>query len=386
VKSSFTIGVALVALILTPSARAQERSTFELVWERDSGAEACPVKEDFAASVKSRVGGDRLREGSASQLQVRLTRTPEKWRAEVRVLEAGSVKGSQQLEAEGADCAPLFNAVVAVAAVMLDSQPAQPVGREPIALEESKKKSPAPSAKPVPAVFPQPPQSEQEPADAPEDTLDKRWSLGIEVAQDIHILPDEKDICAPDGAFDCFEKDGSAFRGSPQPDTNDRVAAGMRFGSPRVLLGIQTLLGPQLGLELRAGLALGGGGLDNFSRWHIEIGARYWLVSPSSRFRPYVGTGIGSAEFATRIPITIAECGPGLTEAEMIACMQRRLEGSYKQLNAYQRLGRLFVPVRIGAAWSFSGAHSLVFGLAANVTFPSRGLVVQPSAGYSVAF
>jgi hypothetical protein len=44
------------------------------------------------------------------------------------------------------------------------------------------------------------------------------------------------------------------------------------------------------------------------------------------------------------------------------------------------------VPVRIGGAWAIAGPHSLIFGLAGNVTFPSRGLVIEPSAGYSAAF
>ena len=51
------------------------------------------------------------------------------------------------------------------------------------------------------------------------------------------------------------------------------------------------------------------------------------------------------------------------------------------QLGAVQRC-----LARIGAAWGIAGPHSLIFGLAANVTFPSRGLVVEPSVGYSAAF
>jgi hypothetical protein len=393
VKSSFAWGAAtaFAAVIGAPNAvRAEGRQALDLVWERNQGAEACPVKEDFAASVKSRVGGDPFQEGSARQLQVRLSRTPEKWRAEVRVLEAGSVKGSQQIETEGADCSGLFSAVVAVAAVMLDAQPKQPVASESIALEESKKsparQPPAAAPSPAPALSAEPSRSDRQPAEGIEETSDQHWSLGIEVAQDLHFMPEKEGVCSQDSSYDCLEQDGTEFRGNAQPGTNNRVATGLRFGGPRVFLNAQTLLPARFGLELRVGWAFGARDLEDFRRWHVELGGRYWLASPSSRFRGYVGTGIGLAEFASRIPLTVSDCGPDPTVDEAVECLQRRRFGTVKKLSAYQRLGGFFLPVRIGAAWDIAGPHALIFGLAGNVTFPSRGLVIEPSAGYSAAF
>jgi hypothetical protein len=386
--SSVSVGAVIAAMCAANQALAQTPPTHDLVWEREQGAEACPVRADFVAAVHGKVGRDPFQAGTASQIQVRLSRTPEKWRAEVRLLEAGVVRGSQPIEAEGSDCSALFSAVVAVAAVMLDAAPMQRAAADPVSLEEARPE-PSRRARPKPAQSPQPP-PDHDGARPAEEANEAEWALGFEVVQDVHVMPDKKDVCSPGSSIDCFEENGTYFRGYPLPDHNNRVAGGLLIGAPRLLVIALAPLFPRVSGEVRIGWGFGpdfSGDAEDYRPWHIEIGARYWLGAPSARFRGYVGTGFGIAEFAARFDVSAEDCGPyPVVDDATGECLQNGGPATTKQLDGYQRLGRFYVPVRIGAALSSVGPDALTLGLAANFTFPNRGAVLQPSIGYAVSF
>jgi hypothetical protein len=384
----------LAATFVAVPAWAQERGTHDLVWEREQGAEACPDRATFIGAIRTRVGYDPFQQGSRRRLEIRLFRAPPKWRAELRVLDDGSERGSQHLEAEGPDCSALFAAVVAVASVTLDeaARPAAEPGVQDSAPESKPEQTqpdpppPVPNTAPpvAPRERPEPPSSKQPPP--------KRWAIGFELVQDLHLMQDESDVCGSgeSDALQCFEQSPGSppYEGTPQPSTNNRITAGLLYGTPRLLGDVQYLLTPRLAAELRLGWAFGGGPEDRKGRgfWpvHLETGVRFWLADESARLRAYLGTSLGIAQFEASFPLSVSDCDAVGVDLE--PCLQRQQAGVPRSLEVYQRLGRGFVTGRVGLSWRFAEDHAWSVGLAGAYAFPDTGIVFEPNLGYVALF
>ncbi len=385
-KEAFLVGGVL--MFATSLAGAQELRKYDVGWERDPGAEACPDRAAFVAAVRARVGEGRLEDGAARRLDVRLSRTAAGWRSELRVSEQGVLKGSQQLDSPAPDCSGLFAALVAVAAITIGEEAASEPGEPPTTAgaTQSKPPAPQPTALPPPVVPPQ-----RVPQRAPEQAARSRWSLGFDVAQDFAFWPTEADICNRNGnsVVRCFEGD-TLFAGNAQPGTNNRVAGGWRSGNQRLLANLQYGLSERVAIELRLGRAFGsddvsGPGVPSFFPWHVEAGLRFWVTDPDTAFRPYLGGGIGLAQFDSQAPIRVSDCGNDQTDPALLqSCLNREISTpNERQLVAYRKLGKGFMAPRIGAAWSFLEGHALTFGFSGVFTFPNKGFVLEPAMGYA---
>jgi hypothetical protein len=386
----------LAATFVAVPAWAQERGTHDLVWEREQGAEACPDRATFTGAIRTRVGYDPFQQGSRRRLEIRLLRAPPKWRAELRVLDDGAERGSQRLEAEGPDCSALFSAVVAVAAVTLDeaTRPAAEPGVQDSAPEsqpEPTKPEPPPAFVPTNAPPGAPRERPEPPSSKPPPPV-KRWAIGFELAQDLHLMRDKSDVCGPgeSDALQCFEQTPGSppYAGTPQPSTNNRITAGLLNGNPRLLGDVQYLLTPSVAAELRLGWAFGGGPEDRQGRpfWpvHLETGVRFWLAAPSARLRGYLGASLGIAQFGAEFRLSVSDCDAAGIDLE--TCLRRQQAGVPRSLDVYQRLGRGFGSGRAGLSWRFADDHAWSVGLAAVYAFPARGLIFEPNIGYVALF
>jgi hypothetical protein len=389
---------ALIGLALaTAPAVGQERATHDLVWEREPGAETCPDRATFTGSIRTRVGYDPFQQGSRRQLHVRLSREPAKWRAELRVLDDGSERGSQRLEAQGADCSALFAAVVAVASVTLDEATGAPAEQTAQGTPSESKPEPTPPEPPPPVPNTAPPVAPRERPEPPSrkqpPTL-KRWAIGFELVQDLHLMEDKSDVCGSgeSDALQCFEQSPGSppYAGTPQPSTNNRITAGFLYGNPRLLGDVQYSLTPRLAAELRLGWAFDGGPKDREGRrfWplHLETGVRFWLADQSARLRGYLGTSLGIAQFDASFPLSVSDCDAAGLSPDREQCLLRQRAGVPKSLDVYKRLGKGFVSGRVGLAWRFADDHAWSVGLGAAYAFPAAGIVFEPNIGYVALF
>jgi hypothetical protein len=93
-----------------------------LLLERQSGAESCPADAELGRRVAARIGRDPFAAQAERAVDVRIERTGERFRAEIRLLDRdGRVVATREpLESTSSDCAALADAVVLAVALTID--------------------------------------------------------------------------------------------------------------------------------------------------------------------------------------------------------------------------------------------------------------------------
>lgn len=387
-----TTSLALAVFALT-AARAARAQSYALDFARKDGATACPARQALVEQVGKRLGRDPFVGSSPERFGVVLSGGAGSWRAVMTVSSGGTQHGRQVIESSEADCTALFGAVVAAASVMLHGPPD---GEPAAAAAKPSPSGPAPSVEPEPSAKPEPSSEPAaaatalrpapEPRPARVSAAFDRFTLGVEVAQDLTLVPSASNVCAQD-RYTCYHAGTDRrFDGAPSPGRGNKFRGGLDFGAHRLLVTFSWALGPRFALDARAGGAFGDVG-PGFPPWHVELGARRWLGGPGAAVRGYVAASAGYARVDVKAPLTLRDCAA--TGTPTAACLDGTAPDQPDQLvtvDSVDRLGPLFVAARLGFVWSFAAHNSVGLALAASVPFPRARLVLWPSAAYSVGF
>ena len=111
----------LVFGVLWPAVAAERPATFRLSWVRGPGTEECPSAQQLGAAVSARLGRDPFSNEAAQDIEGSVSRVHDDWQAHLSVLgPEGAVLGSRELEAHGADCSSLADAVTLAVVLTID--------------------------------------------------------------------------------------------------------------------------------------------------------------------------------------------------------------------------------------------------------------------------
>lgn len=136
-----------------PRNAAAEELTFRLSWVRGIGAEGCPNAEQLAAAVTARLGRNAFSEPALRHIEGSVARSEQAWRVQLRVLDSSSaVVGSRDLEATGADCASVVDAVSLAIALTIDPHALEERREVPVAAPPELPAPPPPVSSPPPAA------------------------------------------------------------------------------------------------------------------------------------------------------------------------------------------------------------------------------------------
>lgn len=236
------------------------------------------------------------------------------------------------------------------------------------------------------------------------ETKPNSWMVGLHGAMDLWIAPAISQVCGYDNImaknFYCYDagEDQVYFRRENRthpimvdPGGGGNIAAGIRVATIRLLLSVDRVFTPNLSAGVRVGWAFGGGPRTiefasesedykptqhtRFLPVHVEARGTWWLRSlGKAGFHPYVHLGGGVAEVDAKVPITGRITYDGDTTQ------------SVRKLDAWRKLGVLFVTAGVGGMYSLNQRHGIQLNINAMYMFTAKGTVIEPSLGWVYGF
>lgn len=223
-----------------------------------------------------------------------------------------------------------------------------------------------------------------------------QWMIGVQGGLDLWLASASKSVCGDrsqrDGDFFCYNRGEDTIETGATANTNrlpmtdanasGNTAAGFRLATVRVTLSVDRVLTEHLSLGGRLGWAFLGGpralefGADGSPRQagrflpiHAEARATYWLFSLAEPgFHPSLHLSAGLAEVDASTPINA------------------RLVGNPRKLDAWRRMGPVFVGGGMGLLYGFNARYGVRFDLNAMFLLPATGLVLEPTLGGVIGF
>lgn len=236
------------------------------------------------------------------------------------------------------------------------------------------------------------------------ETKPNSWMLGLHAAADLWLAPAVSQVCGyaniTAGNFYCYDAGEDRVylkrrnRTEPamvDPNGGGNIAAGIRMATVRMLLSADRVFTPNLSAGVRIGWAFGGGPrtieFDTqqndyrptqhrpFFPVHLEARGTLWLRSLGKLgLHPYVHLGGGVAEVDAKVPIN----GKKTYEGDTFV--------SVRKLDAWRKLGILFVTGGFGGLYSLTQRHGIQLNVNAMYLFTAKGTVIEPSLGYVYGF
>lgn len=239
--------------------------------------------------------------------------------------------------------------------------------------------------------------------DAMSRGLRKNW-FGLHVAQDFAYVSGT-DVCnqstQADQYWACYYGGSRTAPYQNDPHSGVKVGGGFAMATTRILLSYDRLFTRNITAGLRVGFAFGGGPPTGrfvdyagnppnvktvidpgtaFLPVHVEARGAYWFGSDvfNKRLRPYVHLGGGLAAVDVKFKVPARDCG---TQDVSASCLDSRNGGKVVELDAWKKLGLMFVTVGGGLAYGVTDRVALNANLNVMYMFPSSALVLQPSIG-----
>ncbi|MFC1641108.1 hypothetical protein ACFL5O_00250 [Myxococcota bacterium] len=235
----------------------------------------------------------------------------------------------------------------------------------------------------------------------------KNW-VGLNGALDFASVGGE-DVCTranlADNGYACFYAGKSTqYVGDPFPGSGGEVKSALALANVRFLLAYDRVISRSVTLGLRAGLATGGSpqtsNNQKFLPLHAEARVGYWLGSDpmaQAGLRPYVHAGVGVAAVHSKTTLGVHDCWGGKDRAfeqaaedpiayEECIAGEDSSSSTTTELDAFQRMGKLFVTAGGGMVYAFSPAFGMQFNLNLMLLFPNSGFVLEPSLGPVIGF
>jgi len=205
----------------------------------------------------------------------------------------------------------------------------------------------------------------------------KRLWISASIQQDLSLIASQNDVCGnidftPPAQFTCYNNDGTPYIGIPEPGGmgyGNAIKGGGHLSTTRFLLGIDYLLGRNLTLGARAGIAIGVG--PDSSSIHGELRLAYWLGRDPFRrkaLRPYLALLGGFAAIDDKFDVPVDDRGRPF------------------HLTVWHKSGAYFAGAAGGAMIPLGNNHGVLAELRVQALFPNVGVAVSPSVGYSLGF
>ena len=236
-----------------------------------------------------------------------------------------------------------------------------------------------PSPSPSPAVTPR--SAQPPPVYSP-----STW-LGVELVQDLSLINTAQRVCSDDpsnGDYDCYDSNGDRFAGSAHPDFGNEVNGGLAPSTTRLLASVQYVLDERYGIQVRAGLVIGGAARDS-GPYHLELGGRYWFGEDFNSSRGFIGAGLGYASYDSSVEVTVLDCSES-SDPDACLASSTSVDGRDEMLTAVRRYGRGFASVSGGVLLMLGRYQGLLLQTALIGTLTGGGIVIEPSIGYSRGF
>jgi hypothetical protein len=224
----------------------------------------------------------------------------------------------------------------------------QDAGGDEPATERDEDEDP-PKAAPAPA--------EDEPADA--GGVARRNWFSVSFQLDLLSYQSTTGVCSGAAQYQCFLQ-GQSYNGPIYLGSGNQLQGGVGFGTKRLLVGYERLLGDNLTAGGKLGFAFGGSpkstkpGASAFLPFHAELRGSYWFGAKpfaSDGLRGYAGLAAGLGEIDGHVSVEYYEDANGYNA------------GAKGKLDAWRQAGKTFVGAHAGLAYAFSKEQQLFLEL-----------------------
>ncbi|MDP9037370.1 MAG: hypothetical protein M3O50_21440, partial [Myxococcota bacterium] len=206
----------------------------------------------------------------------------------------------------------------------------------------------------------------------------KNW-LTLAFEQDVMLLPSVTNTCRGGSHYTCFSESGTYYANTPLPDADDAVNGGLALSTSRILAGYDRVIGKQVTIGGRLGVAFGGGPQRPtgaaFFPLHIEGRVAYWFgknVLSRKGFRFFALAAGGAAQLDASAPVDVFEVSPtNPTQARNV------------NVRAWRKSGLGFGALGLGTMFAFAPNSGVVVELKAVETFPTTATAFSIQLGYS---
>lgn len=243
------------------------------------------------------------------------------------------------------------------------------------------------------ATFDEEMDEEAEESRAPEAAREraprKTW-LSLSIAGDLAWVSG-KNVCVlesqRDNGYSCFRESSRGkleqYYGEPVLGEGNAIAPGFRLRTGRVLLGLDQVISDSFTIGGRLGFAFGGGPKGEndahaFLPLHLEGRFAHWFGdSPFDKkgFRPYVFVAGGLAQVDSRARVRVVEDTRPSHQPD---------NPEEQVLVVWKKMGQGFVGAGGGMIYALSETSGIVVEVKGMMMFPSSGLVLEPTIGYSI--
>ena len=187
----------------------------------------------------------------------------------------------------------------------------------------------------------------------------RNW-ISAAFQQDILSFQDTTGVCTGAAQYQCFlqgkSNEDPVYRGA-----GNQLKGGIGFGTKRVLIGYDRVLGENITLGAKLGFAFGGspkattGSGTAFLPLHAELRASYWFGRApfaSDGLRGYAGAAFG-----------VGEVDAHVTVEYFAADANGNNTGAKGKLDAWRKTGNTIAGLHAGLAYGFSKQHQLFLEL-----------------------
>jgi hypothetical protein len=187
----------------------------------------------------------------------------------------------------------------------------------------------------------------------------RNW-ISVAFQQDVLSFQDTTGVCTGAAQYQCFlqgkSNEDPVYRGA-----GNQLKGGIGFGTKRVMVGYDRLLGDNITLGAKLGFAFGGspkattGSGTAFLPLHAELRASYWFGKApfaSDGLRGYAGAAFG-----------VGEVDAHVTVEYFAADANGNNTGAKGKLDAWRKTGNTIAGLHAGLAYGFSKQHQLFLEL-----------------------
>jgi hypothetical protein len=231
----------------------------------------------------------------------------------------------------------------------------------------------------------------------------KQNLVGLHFGYDIAWVTGTE-VCSPQSQFSngfaCFyppDATGAVqqFGAGTPTGGGGNVGGGFAPGTLRIMASYERAFTPNIGAEARLGFAFNSAPntVDaSFLPVHVEVRGKYWFgrnALGKQGVRPFIALGGGVAQVDAKVSVKVNPCRSASGRAndlnDVLTCSPNEAV-EQDDIDAYKKLGQIFLAGAGGLAYAFLPEHSVVLNVNLMLMLPTTGFVMEPSLGYLFGF